>query len=200
MAGDMKSMPGMKMAPNKSDTGKQAKKKAVRSGKSKNIYSQRRAMDHSKMLGMPNGQMQVMDHSKMQGMPDGRMQGVDYSKMQGMPDGQMQGTDHSKMDGMSSTQMQGMDHRKMQGMGNGAAMDMGAMTKSMQGGSAPADARDPDVYADGLTLGPMPGMDMADNVIYAQLLLGRLEVFRTGRSHGQAVDAQGWVSGDIDKL
>ena len=97
-------------------------------------------------------------------------------------------------------QMQGMDHGKMEGMGGGPAMDMGAMTQSMQGGAPPPGARDPDVYADGLTLGHMPGIDMADNAIYKQLLLDRLELFRSNRNHGQTLDAQAWVGGDIDKM
>ena len=106
----------------------------------------------------------------------------------------MEGMDRSKMQGTDQGQMQGMNHGKMEGM------DMGSMMQSMQGGSAPPGARDPDVYADGLPLGHMPGMDMQDNVIRTRLILDRLEAFRTNDSHGQALDAQGWIGGDIDKL
>lgn len=80
------------------------------------------------------------------------------------------------------------------------ATDMGAMMKSMQGGSAPPDARDPDAYADGLKTGRMAGPDMADDALYSRVMLDRVEAFRTGDSHGQAVDAQAWIGGDIDKL
>ncbi|MBC7500831.1 MAG: copper resistance protein B [Herminiimonas sp.] len=127
------------------------------------------------------------------------MQGMDHGKMEGMPAGQMQGMDHSKMEGTTG-QMQGMENGMTGGMANEPAMDMGKMTKSMQGGAAPPGARDPDSYADGLTLGHMPGMEMADDAIHAQLLLDRLEMFRSSRSHGQTLDAQGWVGGDLDKL
>lgn len=100
------------------------------------------------------------------------------SSSQPMPDMQMTQPPGSKMEGM----------------------DMGNMMKSMQGGSAPPGARDPDVYADGLALGHMPGMDMEDDIVRAHLILDRLEAFRTKDGHGQALDAQGWIGGDIDKL
>ena len=70
----------------------------------------------------------------------------------------------------------------------------------MQGGKAPADARDPDNYADGLTLGPMQGMEMADSIPRSQVLLDRLEWTHTKDGNGQALDAQAWFGGDIDKL
>ncbi|MBC7575284.1 MAG: copper resistance protein B [Herminiimonas sp.] len=88
--------------------------------------------------------------------------------------------------------MPGMDHSKMDGMGD--------MMKSMQGGSAPPGARDADAYADGLTMGSTHGMDMADDAIRAQLLLDRLELYRASDSHGQSLDAQAWIGGDLDKL
>lgn len=95
------------------------------------------------------------------------------------------------------------DPKPMPGMSlpdKGQGMDMGAMMKSMQGGPAPADARDPDAYADGLKNGPMPGMEMADNATHVKVLLDRLEQFHRSGSNGQAVDAQAWVGGDTDKL
>ncbi len=87
-----------------------------------------------------------------------------------------------------------MDHGATKGM------NMDAMMKSMQGGRAPADARDPDAYADGLQPGHMHGMDMADDAIYSYVILDRLEAFRTRDGRGQALDAQAWIGGDIDKL
>ena len=132
------------------------------------------ATDADKMQGMDHG---AMDHSKMQGMDHGAM---DHSKMQGM--------DHGAM-----------DHSRMQGMDEGG-MDMKSTMDAMQGGSAPPDARDPDAYSNGLALGHMPGMDMADDALHAQVLLDRFEAFSTRDSHGQALDGQAWVGGDIDKL
>ena len=163
-------------------------------------------MDHGSMPGMGKDQAMPMDHSEMPGMDHGGMQGMDHGSMSGMDKGAMPGMgkdqavpmDHSKMPGMDHGGIQAMDHGSMPGMGKGGAMqmDMGAM----QGGSAPADARDPDTYADGLTLGPMHGMDMADNARYGQLLLDRLEWTHANDGTGQALDAQAWFGGDLDKL
>ena len=86
----------------------------------------------------------------------------------------------------------------MPGMSMAPGMD--AMMKSMQGGPPPADARDPDVYADGLENGHMPGMDMADDATHVRVLIDRLEQFHSSDGNGQALDAQAWVGGDLDKL
>lgn len=69
----------------------------------------------------------------------------------------------------------------------------------MQGGAAPPDARDPD-YSDGLTHGPMRGMDMADDARLAYLLFDHLEYRRGGDGAAQSVAAQAWYGGDRDKL
>ncbi|MCY0916213.1 copper resistance protein B [Massilia antarctica] len=157
-------------------------------------HGKTKTMDHRKTKKMDHSQMQGMDHSKMKEMDHSRMQGMDQSKMKGMDHSQMQGMDHSKMKEMDHSQMQGMGHGQMQGM------DMGAMMKSMQGGAPPPGARDPDGYSDGLALGHMPGMDMADDTIYSQVLIDRVEMFRSSGNHGQALDAQAWIGGDVDKL
>ncbi len=81
-----------------------------------------------------------------------------------------------------------------------ADMDMDAMMKSMQGGRPPADARDPDVYADGLENGHMEGMDMADDATHVHVLLDRVEQFHSSDGKGQAFDAQAWIGRDLDKL
>jgi len=173
-------------------------------------HSQMQGMDHSKMKemegsqmqGMDHSQMEGMDHSKMEGMDHSKMEGMDHSKMKEMDHSQMQGIDHSKMEGMDHSKMEGLDHSKMKEMDHGQmkGMDMGAMMKSMQGGAPPPGARDPDVYSDGLTLGHMPGMDMADDTIHSQVLIDRIEMFRSSGNHGQALDAQAWIGGDVDKL
>ena len=97
--------------------------------------------------------------------------------------------DHGGMDTMH-------DDATASKLGHAQAMSGGRM----QGGPAPAGARDPDAYADGLVAGPMPGMDMADDARHAYLLLDRLEVFNGRNTHGQALDGQGWIGGDLDKL
>ena len=79
-------------------------------------------------------------------------------------------------------------------------MAMGDM--NMQGGAPPADARDPDAYADGLVLGPMPGMHMADGDRYGRILLDQFEGY-TGNDgnagSGVAVNADAWYGTDLDK-
>ncbi|GAC1407477.1 MAG: copper resistance protein B [Burkholderiaceae bacterium] len=147
------------------------------------------------MQAMPGMQMSAHPGDKVGNKPE--MEGMDYGKMKGMERDKMEHMErmeHSQMKGMDHGDMKGMDHSQMKGM------DMGGKMKSMQGGAAPAEARDPDIYADGLALGHMPGMDMADDTIRARLILDRLEAFRTSKSHGQVLDAQGWIGGDLDKL
>lgn len=87
-----------------------------------------------------------------------------------------------------------------------AGMDHGSM--SMQGGAAPADARDPHAYAGGATLeaGPYarPGpreLSLADEHNFGSLLVDRLEHVRV-RDGGTetAYDAQAWFGRDYDKL
>ncbi len=141
--------------------------------------------------------MKGMDHSQMKGVGPGKAN--DAGGMKGMShdqpsrSGNMKGMNHGSM--KNSGGMQGMDQgdakgpASMQGMG------------SMQGGSAPPDARDPDAYADGLTLGPMRGMDMADNDPYAQLLLDQFEGYRSSSGEaGIRFDAQAWYGTDLNKL
>lgn len=77
----------------------------------------------------------------------------------------------------------------------GHEMDMAGM----QGGSAPADARDPD-YSDGHAHGPMVGMDMADDAPIGMLLIDRLEYFDARSGEGGAIDTQAWYGVDRDKL
>ncbi|WP_430869550.1 copper resistance protein B [Cupriavidus basilensis] len=143
------------------------------------------------MQGMDS--MQGMDHSQMQGM--GSMQGMDHSQMQGM--GSMQGMDNSQMQGMGS--MQGMDHGQMQGMDHG---DM-----QMQGGSAPADARDPHGYSGGYQLGvgqyaigPNRSLHMADEHVFASVLVDRLEWVKGNESNAAVYEAQAWIGSSFNRL
>lgn len=116
------------------------------------------------------------------------------------PGGAMKDMDHSKMDAMDPAQMQDGKQTGKDESQRPSGMNMNSMMKSMQGGSPSPSARDPGAYSDGLELGHLPGMDMADDDIYSRVMLDRVEAFHTRDSHGQAVDAQAWVGGDIDKL
>lgn len=136
--------------------------------------------------------IQAMDHSQMEGMDHSKMQGMEHSKMEGMDHAEMGGMDHSQMKGMDHSKMDGMDHGHMQGM------ELGSM--SMQGGSAPPGARDPD-YSDGVDGGAMSGMrGMHGHSVLASVIVDRLEQFHGDNANGQAIDAQAWYGSDLDKL
>ena len=108
--------------------------------------------------------------------------------------------DHGQMASKAEASMPNTPGMAMEPGAMGSAMDMGTMMKSMQGGPPPATARDPDVYAEGLENGHMVGMDMADDAKHVYVLLDRVEQFHSSHGNGQAVDAQAWVGGDLDKL
>jgi copper resistance protein B len=199
---DMGSMPGMTMdTPAKAaPKSKAAKKRPAPKAKAATAASAPAsaampAMDHNAMPGMDHGKktegmsekMAPMDHSQM-GHDKGAA--TDQSAMPGM--------DHGAMKAMSPTPKASSD--SMSGMSMAPGMDMDAMMKSMQGGPAPDGARDPNVYAEGLENGHMDGMDMADDAAHVRVLLDRVEQFHSSEGNGQAVDAQAWVGGDLDKL
>ncbi len=170
------------------------------------VRSSRTAIRALKRIGVATAALVSLGAwAQTQPPPAEPMPGMDHSQMKGMDQTPMKDMDHSKMDhgkkeeGTTPTKNPTAEPDAMNGMDmNGKDMD--SMTKSMQGGRAPAQARDPDAYADGLTLGHMAGMDMADDTPHAHLVLDRLEAFHTRDGNGQALDAQAWYGGDIDKL
>jgi len=121
----------------------------------------------------------------------------------------MQGMDHASMPGMEKNAphkpaaMPGMDHGAMPAMHPDAMPGMGAMPGmtmgAMQGGKAPPNARSPD-YSDGVTYGPMKGMDMADNASMGMLLIDQLEAFHASDANGQTWEAEAWYGNDVNKL
>jgi copper resistance protein B len=82
----------------------------------------------------------------------------------------------------------------MSGSGIEAGMDM----RSMQGGSAPPDARDPHAYSDGYDFGPYP-LHMADSHSLASLLVDRLETVRGDSNSFTAYDLQAWYGRAYDR-
>ncbi|MHB1075298.1 copper resistance protein B [Thiobacillus sp.] len=127
--------------------------------------------------------------------------GGDMGTMPGMGQAQM---DHGTMTGMGQGDMSG-PAQDMSNMSPGGSMDPGSMT--MQGGSAPADARDPHANSDGYTLesGPYarPGpreLRMADEHNFGALLIDRLERVYTDNGDTTAYDAQAWFGRDYDRL
>jgi len=97
--------------------------------------------------------------------------------------------------------MPGMDHGKTkQDSAPGVNLDKdmgdmgdmgqaGGMTPgSMQGGSAPADARDPHAYSDGYGFGDMPRLVLADEHSLGSLLVSRLESVNTDDNSSATYD------------
>lgn len=81
-------------------------------------------------------------------------------------------------------------------------MDMGGMSTgaaSMQGGSAPADARDPNAYSDGYGFGPIERPHMADEHSFGSLLVERLEQVHTSDNTSTEYDLQAWYGHDYDR-
>lgn len=99
--------------------------------------------------------------------------------------------DHS---GHADSSMAGMDMSA--GSGASAPMAMG----SMQGGKAPADARDPDAYADGYANSTLPGFEKADQISIGTMLVDELEFVSGNEGDGVAWSARISNGGDSDKL
>lgn len=86
-----------------------------------------------------------------------------------------------------------MDHSMDHG---GSGMASGAM----QGGSAPADARDPHAYSGGYDFGPIPRPRLADEQSFASLLVDRLEMVRNDDNTTAAYDLQAWYGRNYNRL
>lgn len=135
------------------------------------------------------------------------------------------GMDHSSMD-HSSMDHSGMNHSIMPGMNagdkSGAAQnsgyemnhnvtasgktgDMTSMnhgggeSMSMQGVSAPPDARDPHAYSDGYDFGPIPRPQMGDEELLGSLLVDRLESATARGSTAMTYDWQAWFGNTYDR-
>lgn len=86
---------------------------------------------------------------------------------------------------------------------NDGAMDHGSM--DMGGGNAPANARDPNGYADGYVRGAgvyagYTHLMMADEHHFASLLVDRLEWTHAGSGNATSYDAQAWFGNSYDKF
>ncbi|WP_019449193.1 copper resistance protein B [Cupriavidus sp. BIS7] len=113
---------------------------------------------------------------------------------------------------MSDDDIQTMDSGDVQTMDGGNAesapppvMDHGDM--KMQGGSAPPDARDPNAYSGGYqlgvgkyALGENRQLHMADEHLYAAVLVDRLEWTHGSDSNAASYEAQAWFGSAYDKL
>lgn len=109
---------------------------------------------------------------------------MDHSSMPGMDHGSMASAP------VNSDDMSGMDHS-----GSG---DMKGM--SMQGGTAPADTRDPHAYSGGFSVGHMATHGMADQAYFGGLMLERLETVQSRDNAFHAYDLQSWCGKDYNEI
>ncbi|MDO8721541.1 MAG: copper resistance protein B [Syntrophales bacterium] len=86
--------------------------------------------------------------------------------------------------------------QEMESQGMDMEMDMG----SMQGSSAPPEARDPNAYAEGFEYSGMPGMEKADRISVSKLLVDQLEFVSGDEGKGVAWDIHLWHGPDEQKL
>ncbi|TAN28993.1 MAG: copper resistance protein B [Castellaniella sp.] len=91
-----------------------------------------------------------------------------------------------------------------QGAMDGAGMDHGAM--QTQGGSAPADARDPNAYSEGYmrnagkyALPPSQALRMSDEHNFASVYLDRLEYVRARGQEWGTYDGEAWYGGTYNR-
>ena len=86
-----------------------------------------------------------------------------------------------------------------EGTGARPSMDHGDM--KMQGGRAPADARDPHAYSGGYQRGhDGHGMMMADEHVFSSVLVDRLEGVHGPDGNALAYEAQAWLGGTYNRL
>lgn len=69
----------------------------------------------------------------------------------------------------------------------------------MQGGQAPADARDPNAYSDGYGSGPLAPHHMGDQHNFGALLVEKLEAVHTNDNTSRAYDVKAWFGRDYDR-
>ncbi len=104
-------------------------------------------------------------------------------------------------------EMEKMDHGNMQGEENAASstendmqMDNDARIRSMQGGKAPLNARDPHAFSDGYDFGEIPRPVLADEHNFGSLLVNRLEQVKSDKNTSTTYDLQAWYGRDYDRL
>jgi len=107
----------------------------------------------------------------------------------------LMGTSTLPVKAQSDTSMQGMEQATPMQKSSGAMVQ-----RSMQGGSAPADARDPHAYSDGYDFGPIPRPRFADEQNFAALLVDRFEAVRNDGDTRGLYDLQAWYGRTYDRV
>lgn len=156
----------------------------VKSGKKSAAAPAETATDMGAMPGMDHS---GMDHSKMN---HHSMHGVTPSDMTGAAQNSGHDMNHGGATSGKAGDMSNMNH-------GDDDSDHGSM--SMQGGSAPPDARDPHAYSDGYDFGPIPRPKMGDEDNFGSLLVDRLESSTTRGSTAMTYDWQAWYGQTYDR-
>lgn len=177
-------------------------------------------MDHS---GMGHSQMTMPVPAQAAPAPMSQqqptMQGMNHSQMDhamprqadsNRPTGEQPAKDQPSMDhsGMSHSQMTmppaaqaASGAKPQQAMTHAAGGSTGSMQMGpMQGGKAPADARDPNAYGEGTRHANFPGNEMMDDMPSGRVLIDSAELSRGDGEHGQNLDAEAWYGGDYNKV
>jgi copper resistance protein B len=118
--------------------------------------------------------------------------GTNYDSMPGMEQSDQSGT----AEGSGHDMKHGETSGKVDHMSN---MNHGGESMSMQGGSAPPDARDPHAYSDGYDFGPIPRPKMGDEDNFGALLVDRLESVSTHNNTFMTYDWQAWYGHTYDR-
>lgn len=108
----------------------------------------------------------------------------------------MPGMDHSQM---NHSAMPGMDHSQMNHSGTMPSNMVDGEAPTMQGGSAPANARDPNAYADGYSFGPLAHHTMGNEDSLSSLLVDRLESITAHGNTAMTYDWQAWYGKTFDR-
>jgi copper resistance protein B len=105
------------------------------------------------------------------------------------------GMDHSKHQPAATAETQAAPAHDM------AAMDHGSHSMAtMQGGNAPADARDANAYNDGYGFGDLHPPHMGDQEVFAMLIVDRLENAAAAGDNVVNYDWQAWLGKTYDRL
>ncbi|OYY62232.1 MAG: copper resistance protein CopB [Hydrogenophilales bacterium 28-61-11] len=174
------------------------------------------ALGVSPVWGQTPDDAEMMDHALHQGaMPPATVKpNADQDAMPARDNSKMDhgSMDHGAMPGMKpepsdvAGTMPDMNHdNQAAAQQDMSGMDHGDM--QMQGGSAPANARDPHAYSGGYTLESGPyartgprELRMADEHNFGALRVDRLERGYTSDGNATAYDAQAWFGRDYNRL
>ena len=193
-------MPGMKM-PGMEMPGTQMQGKKRAAPPTKQQPKQRAGKPAMPGMNMPGMEMPGMrTQGKHEPAPSTKQRASKpaMSGMEGMPTQSSQSTAVQRLHFGNMIGARPKANGLASGMQGMASMP-GMSVSSMQGGNAPPNARSAD-YSDGYRHGAMPGMEMADDVSLAMVMLDQLEYAHSSHGNSVFLDGEAWYGKDFDKL